>query len=154
MPIINSDEVKQAVNKLFDGGSTSNEMLQDLLWKLKMLSELSDEDLGIKSEDDRRYFFTIFFTELANAYKPTNSSELPRKLLQIHSSNAEFLQSINQLYGSFEHEFAENFLSDKKTKNDLHEQHFKFRHDLSNLIRNQYIHSQNAIEEWLKKINY
>ena len=81
MALINDTE--QLVDGLFRNGSTNNESLQALLWQLKMISELSDEELQLPNGVDIRAFYVGFLTYLANRYRPTNASKFPERLLSI-----------------------------------------------------------------------
>lgn len=77
------NNTKDLVSALFRSGLTDNEKLQKLLWNLKEIAELGNEDLGINDNDDLKVFFVCYLTDLANQYRPTNSSKLPEKILSI-----------------------------------------------------------------------
>jgi hypothetical protein len=76
-------DTEALVDELFRDGSTSNERLQALLWQLKMISELSDEELQLPNGVDVKAFYVGFLTNLANRYRPTNASKFPERLLSI-----------------------------------------------------------------------
>jgi hypothetical protein len=87
MALINDTE--HLVDGLFRGGSTNNEALQALLWQLKMISELSDEELQLSNGVDIKAFYVGFLTNLANRYRPTNASRFPKRLLSIEHPLSE-----------------------------------------------------------------
>jgi len=81
------DEAEKFVRSLYREGSTNNENLQLLLWQLKEIVEKleqTDNELGVKG--DKLEFLHNFLTNLANLYKPTNSSKFPTEILNLHSA--------------------------------------------------------------------
>ena len=98
MTLIN--DTKEMAENLFRNGSTSNEQLQLLLWHLKEITELSDEELAMP-KNGFPGFFTGYLTELANRYRPTNTSDFPHKLLTLHSSFNEMRVNIHTQIDDF-----------------------------------------------------
>ena len=70
------DETNHFVEKLYKKGLTTNEELQDLIWRLKVISESSNEQLGFKenSTDSLRYFLIGYLTQMANKCIKTEES--------------------------------------------------------------------------------
>jgi hypothetical protein len=93
-------DTKKLTEQLFRNGSTNNEQLQLLLWHLKEITELSNEQLAI-SEGSFPVFFMSYLTELANSYRPTNESQFPHKLLALYSSADEMRVNIAGVIDEF-----------------------------------------------------
>jgi hypothetical protein len=154
MSTINPDDVKKYIDGLYEDGATSNERLQELIWRLKMLSELPNEELGIAADGDFRYFFIKYLTELANRHHPTNSSDLPKKLLEIHCANLQLVELLVKVIENYENSLSKDVIDASKTKSDLaNDFTLVIRHLMAD-IKDQYFSSQNKINDWLKEIKY
>ncbi len=94
------EDTKRLTEQLFRNGSTNNEQLQLLLWHLKEITELSNEELAIP-EGSFSVFFMSYLTALANSHRPTNASQFSHKLLSIHNSVDEMRVSIHGAIDEF-----------------------------------------------------
>jgi hypothetical protein len=81
------DTTRILVKELYRNGNTNNENLQKLLWSIKELTELSEEQLKeAEIKCDLETFLMLFITELANLYKPTNSSQYVSEVNNLYNS--------------------------------------------------------------------
>ncbi len=81
------DTTRILVKELYRNGNTNNENLQKLLWKIKELTELSEEQLKeAEIKCDLVTFLMLFITELANLYKPTNTSQYVSEVNNLYNS--------------------------------------------------------------------
>jgi hypothetical protein len=143
------NNTKDLVSTLFRSGLTDNEQLQQLLWNLKEILELNNEDLGVNDNDDLRAFFVSYLTDLANLYRPTNSSKLPERILSIDNSLIDMTVGINEAF--------ENLLKRMPSSPD-EESNRRLTHECLNEIRvrcNQNVENVREItEKWLISIRY
>lgn len=147
MAMISETEV--LVDALFRNGSTNNESLQALLWQLKMISELSDEELQLPNGVDIKAFYVGFLTNLANRYHPTNTSRFPERLLSIEHPLSEMRIRL--------HEETEKFL--QKTIAESEEQPnrelvLEYVANVRNGCNEGILMARNEIERLLVEINY
>ena len=113
-------DTKKLTEQLFRNGSTNNEQLQLLLWHLKEITELSNEQLAI-SEGSFPVFFMSYLTELANSYRPTNESQFPHKLLALYSSADEMRVNIHEAMEVFLMKTKVHELNEEDKTQLLHE---------------------------------
>jgi hypothetical protein len=143
------NNTKDLVSTLFRSGLTDNEQLQQLLWNLKEILELNNEDLGVNDNDDLRAFFVSYLTDLANLYRPTNSSKLPERILSIDNSLIDMTVGINEAFES---------LLKRMPSSPGEESNRRLAHECLNEIRvrcNQNVESVREItEKWLISIRY
>jgi hypothetical protein len=143
------DNTKDLVSTLFKSGLTDNEKLQKLLWNLKEIAELSNEDLGINGNDDLKVFFIYYLTDLANQYRPTNSSKLPEKILSIDNCFNDISIGVSIAFDRF-------LKSMPSSPND--EENHRLAHECLSEIRNRCNEEAQKIREitdkWLLEIRY
>jgi hypothetical protein len=153
------------VQSLYQKGNTNNEELSELLAMLKEISDarpteiskdfknlFKDLDLSDDTLNDARVMMMMFLTKLAVSYKPTNSSEFPHKLLELHFSNIVLMEELNHLFESSLKKIDVD-LSNEKNK-ILIEDFFKTYKIAIDLLRSNHLQAQMKIEEWLKSIRY
>jgi hypothetical protein len=154
------------VQTLYRRGNTNNEQLAQLLTMLKEISdarpnEISDdfkslfEDLDLSEDtlNDSSTMLMMFLTKLAVTHKPTYSSEFPEKLWEVHYGNVLLVQQISELS-----EVGLNKLnveltdSDKKNEKiiELMQLYTTNLHSIRDTLRNNYLDTQQKINEWLK----
>jgi hypothetical protein len=141
-------DTKKLTEELFRNGSTNNEQLQLLLWHLKEITELSNEQLSIP-EGHFPVFFMSYLTELANSYKPTNSSELPHRLLSIERALNEMRNSIQVATEDFGKQIS--YIVDDETSFELTA---KCVSDVRNSAMEASLIVRDKIDEWLVEIRY
>ncbi len=152
------------VQSLYQKGNTNNEELSELLAMLKEISdarptEISEDfknlfkDLDLSDElNDTRIMTMMFLTKLAVSYKPTNSSEFPHKLLELHFSNIILIEEFNNLFESSLKKLDVDFSNEKNKI--LIEEFFKTYKTALDLLRSNHLQAQMKIDEWLKSIRY
>jgi hypothetical protein len=142
------EDTKKLTEQLFRNGSTNNEQLQLLLWNLKEISELNNEEISMP-EGDFPIFFMKFLTELANSYRPTNSSKLPQRLLSIDSSLNDMCITIQEATEEFNRKVS--YIVDNKES-------FELTSECVSNVRNKAMEAsltvRNKIDEWLVEIRY
>ena len=152
MPTINPNDVKNFIDDLYHDGLTNNEKLQDLMWRLKMVSELTNEELGINSDNDPRYFFITFLTDLANRYRHTNTSQLPPRLLSIHSSTLDIKERFNQIASDFHRDIYLAKMEGKQIDYD------SLINQITSQLASEALSSLDVIRlqinDWLRECNY
>lgn len=152
MPTTNPNEVKNFVNGLYQNGLTNNEKIQGLLWQIKMVSELSNEELGIKSDSDFRYFFIRFMTDLANNYRPSNQSELPQKLMRLYETP---LSNKNFILEAGEDLLRDLYLAKMEKNPEKNEELIRsFIFSVAESNENNALEIRLAVDELLAEINY
>ncbi len=152
MPTTNPNDVKNFVSDLYQNGLTNNEKLQGLLWQIKMVSELSNEELGIKSDGDLRSFFIKFMTDLANNYRPSNQSELPQKLLKLYETT---LSNKNFIYQAGEDLLRDLYLAKMEKNPEKNEELIRsFIFSVAGSNENNAFKIRQAVDELLAEINY
>ena len=106
------DETTNFVEKLYKKGLTTNEELQDLIWRLKVICESSNEQLGFedKATDGLRYFLIGFLTEMANKHIKTEESVWG-------VNKIKFLNAIQQNQVNIKKQFNELYDSDNDNQN-------------------------------------
>lgn len=152
------------VQSLYQKGNTNNEELSELLAMLKEISdarpnEISEDfknlfkDLDLSDElNDTRIMTMMFLTKLAVSYKPTNSSEFPHKLLELHFSNIVLMEELINLFESSLKKLDVDFSNEKNKI--LIEEFFKTYKTALDLLRSNHLQAQMKIDEWLKSIRY
>jgi len=153
------------VQSLYQKGNTSNEELSELLAMLKEISDarpieisedfknlFKDLDLSEVTLNDARIMMMMFLTKLAVAYKPTNSSEFPHKLLELHFSNIVLMEELNNLFESSLKKIDVDLTNEKNKI--LIEDFFKTYKITIDVLRSNHLQAQMKIEEWLKSIRY
>ncbi len=152
------------VQSLYQKGNTNNEELSELLAMLKEISdarptEISEDfknlfkDLDLSDElNDTRIMTMMFLTKLSVSYKPTNSSEFPHKLLELHFSNIVLMEELNNLFESSLKKLDVDFSNEKNKI--LIEEFFKTYKTALDLLRSNHLQAQMKIDEWLKSIRY
>ncbi len=152
------------VQSLYQKGNTNNEELSELLAMLKEISdarptEISEDfknlfkDLDLSDElNETRIMTMMFLTKLAVSYKPTNSSEFPHKLLELHFSNIILIEEFNNLFESSLKKLDVDFSNEKNKI--LIEEFFKTYKTALDLLRSNHLQAQMKIDEWLKSIRY
>jgi hypothetical protein len=152
------------VQSLYQKGNTNNEELSELLAMLKEISdarpnEISEDfknlfkDLDLSDElNDTRIMTMMFLTKLSVSYKPTNSSEFPHKLLELHFSNIVLMEELNNLFDSSLKKLDVDFSNEKNKI--LIEEFFKTYKTALDLLRSNHLQAQMKIDEWLKSIRY
>ena len=90
------EDTLNLTNEMFKKGANNNEQLQLLIWHLKEIAESNNEELQISQ--DKEIFLIQFLTNLANLYKPTNSSQYPSKIIEIHDENEKQLAGIENSF--------------------------------------------------------
>ena len=108
------EETFNLTNEMFNKGANNNETLQLLLWNLKEILERDKEQLNINQ--DKEEFLIQFITKLANLYKPTNASQYPSKIVEIHDENEQQIVEITKSFSEVMTEF-ERFVVIAKTAN-------------------------------------
>jgi hypothetical protein len=152
MPTTNPNDVKNFVSDLYQNGLTNNEKLQGLLWQIKMVSELSNEELGIKSDGDWRSFFIKFMTDLANNYRPSNQSEVPQKLLKLYETT---LSNKNFIYQAGEDLLRDLYLAKMEKNPEKNEELIRsFIFSVAGSNENNAFKIRQAVDELLAEINY
>jgi len=158
------------VQTLYREGNTNNEQLAQLLTMLKEISdarptEISEdfknlfEDLDISDDtlNDARTMMMMFLTKLAVAHKPTYSSEFPQKLWDVHYGNVLLVQQIYELSQAGLNKLNIE-LTDSDIKNEkiieLMQLYMANLHSIRDTLRNNYLDTQQKINEWLNKHNY
>ncbi len=152
------------VQSLYQKGNTNNEELSELLAMLKEISdarptEISEDfknlfkDLDLSDElNDTRIMTMMFLTKLSVSYKPTNSSEFPHKLLELHFYNIVLMEELNNLFESSLKKLDVDFSNEKNKI--LIEEFFKTYKTALDLLRSNHLQAQMKIDEWLKSIRY
>ncbi len=152
------------VQSLYQKGNTNNEELSELLAMLKEISdarpnEISEDfknlfkDLDLSDElNETRIMTMMFLTKLAVSYKPTNSSEFPHKLLELHFSNIVLMEECINLFESSLKKLDVDFSNEKNKI--LIEEFFKTYKTALDLLRSNHLQAQMKIDEWLKSIRY
>jgi hypothetical protein len=153
------------VQSLYQKGNTSNEELSELLAMLKEISDarpieisedfknlFKDLDLSEVTLNDARIMMMMFLTKLAVSYKPTNSSEFPHKLLELHFSNIVLMEELNNLFESSLKKIDVDLTNEKNKI--LIEDFFKTYKIAIDVLRSNHLQAQMKIEEWLKSIRY
>ena len=153
------------VQSLYQKGNTSNEELSELLTMLKEISDarpteisedfkslFNDLDLSDDTLNDARIMMMMFLTKLAVSYKPTNSSEFPHKLLELHFSNIVLMEELNNLFQSSLRKLDEDFSNEKNQI--LIEDFLKTYKIAIDVLKSNHLQAQMNIKEWLKKISY
>lgn len=142
------EDTKNLTKQLFRDGSTNNEQLQLLLWHLKEITELNEDELGI-AKDNFQIFFMEYLTELANSYRPTNTSKLPERLLAIDSSLSEMRIKIQEVTEEFNRKIG--YIVDDK-------QSFELTTECVEAVRYSSLEAStivsDKINEWLVEIRY
>lgn len=143
------NNTKDLVSTLFRDGLTDNEKLQSLLWNLKEIAELSDEDLGINDSIDLKAFFVCYLTDLANQYRPTNSSKLPEKILSIDNCFNDVSIGVNIAFERF---------FERMPSSPSEEENHRLAYECLNEIRNRCNEEAQKVREitdkWLLEIRY
>jgi Zn-dependent oligopeptidase len=153
------------VQTLYRKGVTNNEQLAQLLTMLKEISdarptEISEdfknlfEDLDISDDtlNDARTMMMMFLTKLAVTYKPTNSSEFPHKLLEIHYGNIVAMDEVYALFQNSLSKIDSNSYDEEHQK--LFENYHNFFAPIMNVLKSKHYETQQKIDEWLNEIRY
>ncbi len=153
------------VQSLYQKGNTNNEELSELLAMLKEISDarpteisedfknlFNDLDLSDGTLNDSSHMLMMFLTKLAVSYKPTNSSEFPHKLLELHFSNIILIEEFNNLFESSLKKLDVDFSNEKNKI--LIEDFFKTYKTALDLLRSNHLQAQMKVDEWLKSIRY
>lgn len=143
------DDTKRLTEQLFRNGSTNNEQLQLLLWHLKEITELSNEELSIP-EGSFPVFFMSYLTELANSHRPTNASQFPYKLLSIHNSLDEMRVNI---HGAMD-EFLMNTKVYELDEDDKTQLLHKCFQQIKTISTDTSLKVQDEMDKCLRDINY
>jgi hypothetical protein len=152
------------VQNLYRKGATNNEELAQLLTMLKEISDARPNEIsedfknlfkGLDLSDelnDTRIMTMMFLTKLAVSYKPTNSSEFPHKLLEIHYDNIVLINQVYDLYQNSLSKFDSNSLNEEHKK--LFENYNNLIGSIMNMLKSKHFETQQKIDEWLKEIRY
>ena len=155
----------ELVQTLYRQGATNNEQLAQLLTMLKEISDarpneiredfkniFKDLDLSDDTLNDSSAMLMMFLTKLAVTYKPTNSSEFPHKLLEIHYGN---MILINEIYDLFQNSFGK---IDSNSFDEEHQKLFENYHNsfasIMTMLKSKNFETQQKIDDWLKEIRY
>ena len=155
----------ELVQTLYRQGATNNEQLAQLLTMLKEISDarpneiredfknlFKDLDLSDDTLNDSSAMLMMFLTKLAVTYKPTNSSEFPHRLLEIHYGN---MILINEIYDLFQNSFGK---IDSNSFDEEHQKLFENYHNslasIMTMLKSKNFETQQKIEDWLKEIRY
>jgi hypothetical protein len=142
------EDTKILTQQLFRNGSANNEQLQTLLWQLKEITELSDKELAIPAGEFQTFFMS-YLTELANSYRPTNTSKLPERLLSIDSSLNDMRVRIQKATEEFNQKVG--YIVDDR-------QSFELISECVNVVRHSALEASTMvsdnINDWLDEIRY
>jgi hypothetical protein len=158
------------VQSLYQKGNTNNEELSELLTMLKEISDarpteisedfksiFSDLDLSDDNLNDSSHMLMMFLTKLAVSYKPTNSSEFPHKLLEMHYGNLLLVQQISSIseasLSKFNVELTNSDITNEKYI-ELIQNYMSAIDAIRVSFTKNYWDTQQKIEEWLKEIRY
>jgi hypothetical protein len=153
------------VQTLYRQGNTNNEQLAQLLTMLKEISEarpseisedfkslFKDLDLFDDTLNNSGVMLMMFLTKLAVSYKPTNSSEFPHKLLEIHYDNIVLIDQVYDSYQNSLSKFDPNALDEEHKK--LFENYHNFIGSIMSILKSKHFETQQKIDNWLKSIRY
>jgi hypothetical protein len=90
------EDTLNLTNEMFKKGANNNEQLKLLLSNLREILESNNEELQISKNRDE--FVITFLSKLVNLYKPTNSSQYPSKIIEIHDENEKQITDIEQSF--------------------------------------------------------
>jgi hypothetical protein len=142
------EDTKILTEQLFKNGSTNNEQLQLLLWHLKEIAELNDEELAIP-KGSLPIFFMTYLTELANSYRPTNASKLPQRLLSIDTALIDMRNKIQEATEEFNQKVV-CIVDDRES--------YELTSQCASVLRNSALEAStivsNEINDWLVEIRY
>ena len=163
MALIN--DASNLVDALYTKGATNNEDLQKLLVMLKDISdsrpsELRDEfksmfndlDLSENTLNDTGIMTMMFLTKLAMSYKPTNTSEFPHRLLEIHSATLGMTETI---LNERQSQLRDIYLAKMEGRLDEYEGLTQnFINEVVLITQHSGCEIRAIIDKWLKEVNY
>lgn len=163
MALIN--DASNLVNALYAKGATNNEDLQKLLVMLKDISdsrpsEIRDEfksmfndlDLSEDTLNDTGIMTMMFLTKLAMSYKPTNASEFPHRLLEIHSATLSMAETI---LNDRQDKLRDIYLAKMEGKPDEYKELTEnFVNEVVSITRKTGFEIRANIEKWLHEFKY
>lgn len=163
MALIN--DASNLVDALYAKGATNNEDLQKLLVMLKDISdsrpsELRDEfksmfndlDLSENTLNDTGIMTMMFLTKLAMSYKPTNSSEFPHRLLEIHSAT---LAMAERILNDRQSKLRDLYLAKMEGRLDEYEELTQnFINEVVSITGETGFEIRASIDKWLNEFKY